>query len=152
MDVIGKDEDGRTELHRTKGDCSHLISAGALVNAQDDAGWTALMIAASSGDFEKARSLLATPDIDVNLKNESDCTALTYAASRGRNDIMTLLLMRDDTDLNVQDKHARNTPLMRAIANKHILCVRKLIQAEARVDMRDSEGNTALHYASVSST
>jgi len=147
MDALIKDEDGRTDLHRAKGDCSHLISIGADVNVQDEGGWTPLMIAASSGDFMKARSLLATPNIQVNLKNESDCTALTYAASRGNNDILTLLLQRDDTNLNVQDKYAKNTPLMRAIVNKQILSARKLLQADARVDMRDVEGNTALHYA-----
>lgn len=152
MDVLSKDDDGRTELHRTKGDCTHLISLGADVNAQDEGGWTPLMCAGSSGDFEKARSLLATPNIQVNLKNDAQCTVLTYVASKGHNDILTLLLQRDDTDLNVQDKNARNTPLMRAIANRQILSIRRLLQAEARVDLRDIEGNTALHYAIVSFT
>ncbi|CAG9323564.1 unnamed protein product [Blepharisma stoltei] len=149
MSINAKDEDGRTELHRAKGDVQHLLARGADPNIQDDGGWTPLISAASSGDFEKFRCLISHPSIDVNMLTESGTSALHYAASKGHNEILTLLLQRDDIKMDVQDTNSRFTPLMRAIISKKNLCAQKLIQAGAKLNLRDVEGDTALHHAAM---
>ena len=142
-----KDEDGRTELHNAKGPISHLLDEGADPNVQDESGWTPLMCAASSGDFDKVRTLLCSSSIDVNLRNEQGNTALHYTASKGRNDIITLLLQRDDVQLNLQDYNSKFTPLMRAVVANQQVCADRLIQSGCKLNLRDCEGNTALHLA-----
>ena len=104
------------------------------------------MCASSAGDYAKVRVLLSHPSINVNATNSSGVSALHYAASKGHNDILTILVSRDDINMNIQDIHARNTPLLRAIACRQDLCIRRLIQAGVRLNLRDAEGNTALHY------
>lgn len=147
MSINAKDEDGRTELHRAKGDVQHLLSAGADPNIQDDGGWSPLIAAASSGDFEKFRQLISHPSAIINLTTDGGTCALHYAASKGHNDILTLLLQRDDIKLDIQDNNSKFTPLMRAIISSKNLCAQKLIQAGAKLNLRDIEGDTALHHA-----
>lgn len=145
--VNARDEDGRTALHRNSDDILDLIQAGADVNVQDDGGWTPLMCACSGGHIEKARALLGAPEIDVNLQNEAGMTALHYAASKGREELLSLLFQRDDVKIDVQDPNSKLTPLMRAVLGHHRGTVGKLIQAGARLNLTDFEGNTALHLA-----
>ena len=62
--VATKDEDARTALHWSASSGSLevlewlLSQPGTLVNAQDDAGWTPLMIAVSAGHVEIVVPLL----------------------------------------------------------------------------------------------
>ena len=146
-DVTAKDEDGRTALHRESEDVLALIQAGADINAQDDGGWTPLMCACSAGHLEKARALLAQPGIDPNLRNEGGLTALHYACSKGRHELLSLLMQRDDLKIDVQDPNSKMTPLMRAVISHQPLCVQKLLQAGARLNIVDFDGCTALHHA-----
>lgn len=142
-----KDEDGRTALHHSKGDISQLLAQGADPNLVDEGGWSPLMCAASSGDLLKVKILLSHDDTDPNLRNDSGCTALHYAASKGHIEIVSALLQREGILLDIQDNHAKATPLVRAIMTNHLQIAKKLIEAKARTNLRDCEGNTALHYA-----
>lgn len=142
-----RDEDGRTALHREVEGIAELIRAGANVNAQDDGGWTPLMCACSAGHVDKVRALLSSPAIEPNLTNDAGMTALHYACSKGRQELLSLLMQRDDLIVDLQDKNSKLTPLMRAVIGHHPVCVQKLIQAGARLNLIDIEGNTALHHA-----
>ena len=142
-----RDEDGRTILHHTRGDISALLAQGADPNITDEGGWSPLMSACSIGDVVKVKQLLSYPSLDVNLRNDSGCTALHYAASKGHIEVVKALLEREDLKTDIQDNHAKSTPLVRAITTNHLQVVRELLKVRPRLNLRDSEGNTALHYA-----
>jgi Ankyrin repeats (3 copies) len=55
-----------------------LLKAGALVNSQDNYGWTSLHEAASTFDFALCRRLLSEPGIDVNVPNGNGNVPLAF--------------------------------------------------------------------------
>ena len=67
-----------------------LVLNGADINARDNNGDTALIVAAS---FRKAEmvKLLLDYKANVNIKNQDGDTALMIAESKGFSDIVTLL-------------------------------------------------------------
>jgi hypothetical protein len=73
----------------------------AYVNAIDNLGNTALMIATSRGNVEIVRFLLSVEGINVNIMNSSGNTALLIAASEGNVIIVRLLLDTPGIDVNV---------------------------------------------------
>ena len=68
-----------------------LIDAGADINAKDEAGSTALMVASEYGRTEIVKLLIAT-GADVNIKNELGWTALMWASRWGRKETVKLLI------------------------------------------------------------
>jgi ankyrin repeat protein len=67
-----------------------LLKFGADVNAQSDAGFTPLILAACSGDTRIVHELLNS-GADVRKTLRSGQTALGHAAEHGYNDIVELL-------------------------------------------------------------
>ena len=57
-----------------------LIDSGIEINAQDKNGYTALMEATISGNYETVK-LLIESGADINIKNEDGKTALDWAAT-----------------------------------------------------------------------
>ena len=105
------------------------------------------MCSSSIGDLLKVKLLLAHEHIEVNARNDTGCTALHYAASKGHTDVVSALLQHEGIQLDIQDNHGKTTPLIRSITNHHLHIAKKLIDKRARTNLRDCEGNTALHYA-----
>lgn len=68
-----------------------LIGVGADVNAKDDIGWTALMIAVWLGNTEIAQLLIAK-GTDVDAKDNNGDTALIKAAQCGETELVRLLI------------------------------------------------------------
>lgn len=79
-----------------------FIKAGMDVNAQDEDGSSALMIASERGEREIAE-LLIKSGTDVNMKNVDGYTALMYAAYKGNLQIAELLI-KNKADVNARDK------------------------------------------------
>ena len=69
----------------------HLLETGAVVDARDEAGYTALMRAAYARQAEIIRLLLAA-GADVNARSQSGETALIGAALGGSVEVVRLLL------------------------------------------------------------
>ncbi|KAI8989477.1 26S proteasome non-ATPase regulatory subunit 10-like protein [Pilobolus umbonatus] len=91
-----QDEDCRGALHWASSGghvdiVVYLLNKGVSINAQDDAGWTPLMIAVSAGHTDVVRTLLEK-GADVSLENQIGQSALHYAASKNRTEICRLLL------------------------------------------------------------
>ncbi|MDQ7827276.1 MAG: ankyrin repeat domain-containing protein [Candidatus Eremiobacteraeota bacterium] len=110
---------------------THLINAGADVNAKDVMGKTILMQAAKTGDLEIAK-LLISAGADVNDKDKNNSTSLHEAARFGRKKMIELL-MASKADLNVKDKEG-NTPIKLAMRNGHIEAVNVLKTRGARIE------------------
>jgi hypothetical protein len=75
------------------GQLVQLLARGADVNASNDLGVTALMIAASHGRFEMVRAL-TDHGADVNATDSDGLTAAMMANSARREDIVSLLVAR----------------------------------------------------------
>ena len=78
-----------------------ILKAGADVNAADDGGYTALMLAALFG-LEDMVEFLISQGADVNAATGWGATALTRAAQDGKKEIVELLLS-SSADVNKQE-------------------------------------------------
>jgi ankyrin repeat protein len=79
-----------------------FIKAGIDINAKEEDGRTALLIAAEKGDAAMA-ALLADSGADVNARDVDGYTALMYAAYKGNLEIAELLLSHK-ADVHARDK------------------------------------------------
>ena len=62
------------------------------INAQDENGDTALMLAVYNDHFETVKRLLRVPEIDINMQNDDGNTALMLAVYEGQYEILDWLL------------------------------------------------------------
>jgi len=93
-----------------------LLTAGADVNAKNDYGWTALMMAVFHDHVENAKLLLEA-GADVNAKNNRGLTALMMAAQYFHDHVENAeLLLEAGADVNVKNNRGQ-TALM--IANNN---------------------------------
>jgi ankyrin repeat protein len=81
---------------------SSFIKAGIDINAKEDDGRTALLIAAEKGDAGMA-ALLADSGADVNARDVDGYTALMYAAYKGNLELAELLV-NHGADVHAKDK------------------------------------------------
>ncbi len=166
--VNGRDEDGRTRLHKAslknqKEMVELLVRKGADLGEQDRYGFTSLHYAAQKGHLEVARLLI---DLGANpaIQNHYDHTPLHWAAVKGHRDIVGLLIDHG-SDAFIQDRNGE-TPAQLAHEYGHIEAVdlllpfhmaarkgdlqqlRLLVAAHPQSNnMRDGSGRTPLHRA-----
>ena len=119
------------------------------VNAVDEDGWTALLLACDKKNVVMVKALLARPDIEVNRK-ESKFGAdspLRHGCFNGWLEGVKLLSAHPTIDMNVQDNMGM-TPLYAACSEGHADVLSFLIH-DGRVDVMKSEedGRTPLHAA-----
>jgi ankyrin repeat protein len=89
----------------------------------------ALLRAATAGNADTVRALLASPNVDVNGIDEHGNTPLILAARSGHDDAVTALLIAK-ADVNVKNDEGK-TALMLAAEGGHDETVRALTQAGA---------------------
>jgi hypothetical protein len=139
-----------------KGDWDVLIKEGdkgADINAKDETGWTALMLAAEQCHEPVVQQLLAWK-AKVNLKDDRGDDALMGAASaycfepstrKAQAEIIKLLVAHG-ADPNTAN-HLGLTPLMLISAYGNEDATKVLIDAGAAVSSRDASGKTPLDHA-----
>ena len=89
----------------------------------------ALLRAASMGNADTVRSILASPNVDVNGIDDHGNTSLIQAARFGHNEVVTALLLTK-ADVNIKNDEGK-TALMLAAEGGHDETVRALTQAGA---------------------
>ena len=89
----------------------------------------ALLRAASAGNADTVRTLLASPSVDVNGVDDQGNTALILAARLGHDDVVRSLLTAR-ADVNITNNEGK-TALMLAAAGGHDETVAALMQAGA---------------------
>ena len=118
------------------------------INAKDDAGRTALILAAWQGHLNVVDILLEN-NADISEKDYYEgWTALIHAAWNGDKEIVETLL-QNNANVNEKTSSGRTpgfTPLMLASYNGHKDIVEILIQNNADINAKDDNGSTALFY------
>lgn len=115
------------------------------IDAQDGAGWTALMMAASVKDGENLVDLLINKGASVDEKTNNGQTALHFAASKANLDTAKKLLAQK-ASARVKDKRGQ-LPLHRAAAVGNVPIVKLLLESRSPINATDIDGSTALHHA-----
>jgi ankyrin repeat protein len=111
------------------------------LNAQNNVGETALMLAAISNQLQLAKVLIEQ-GADVN---KPGWTPLHYAAAKGHREMMRLLL---DNDAYIDSESANGTtPLMMAAFSTSPLAVKLLLEEGADPTLSNSANATALDIA-----
>ncbi|SMG16101.1 ankyrin repeat domain-containing protein [Dethiosulfovibrio salsuginis] len=129
-----------------------LLASGMDVDAKNEVGYTALMLAAWSNPDPAVVMLLLEYGADVNYEDEDGGTALFYSASDNSDSRVTKALLDAGANPNVfligQDG---TTLLMSAAGNNPNPEVTRLLLANgANVQAKDVEGKTPLMYAASS--
>ena len=151
-----------------------LIDKGADVNLQDHVGYTALHHAVESRNFD-AVSCLVYNGADVNLFTSINKHTPLMSACQFHNMDAINVLLNKGADVNLQDRDGKSalhfacsdicywliqnladvnmcdnhncTPLMQASSKSDVKTVAMLVENQAKVDLQDMNGNTALHHA-----
>ena len=128
-------------------DC--LLAAGALVDARDSQGATALAIGSQDGKLEAVRSLICA-GADVNVvfidSNGNSATALMHASQYIHPSVVEALL-EAGADANFASPESGVTVLMAACIGGSEACVRALLAGGADPRLATPEGGTALGAA-----
>lgn len=108
-----------------------LLSEGAAIDARDDGGATALLVATHANRIEAARALIEA-GADVNAKDNIEDSPYLYAGARGHLEILKMTLSHG-ADLKSTNRYG-GTALIPASERGHVETVRTLIDAGVDVD------------------
>jgi len=132
-------EKGETEMAKL------LIAKGADARALTPNGETVLH-AASMIESSALMTALVEAGADVNARNLDGEAPLHWAAMTGT--FLAVKALADaGADLNVQDARRGNTPLHAAVRHDDIVLIHYLLSKNARTDIRNNAGVTALEFA-----
>ncbi|KAF1989407.1 ankyrin [Aulographum hederae CBS 113979] len=109
------------------------------VDAQDEIGWTSLMMASSLKEGEDIVELLLKKGADPKM------TTIHFAASKNNLDTARKLIAAGATS-RIKDKR-QQTPLHRAAAIGSIPMMKLLMENKSPLDATDLDGMTAWHHA-----
>jgi len=141
--VNKQDTTGSSPLHIAAGEGSidvitSLINGGADVNLIDNDGATVLWHACSQG-HEECVKFFIDQNVDASLANSEGATPLYIACEEGLDDCLSLLLKHNSGGLNTILPDSW-TPLLIAVYNSNVRCVKKLIKANADVNQQFESG------------
>ncbi|KAH6903958.1 ankyrin repeat domain-containing protein 28 [Coprinopsis sp. MPI-PUGE-AT-0042] len=127
-------------------ECLQLLlkSPGIDLDAEDNDGMTALLLACDWGYLEAVKLLLEFPGIDINAVDDGGRTALICATSEGHLDVVKRLLGFPGIDINAADEDGW-TALVHAVQQGHIEVAKLLLGLpDIHINAGDEDGCTAL--------
>ncbi|AMY07977.1 ankyrin repeat protein [Luteitalea pratensis] len=119
----------------------NLLATGAAIDARDERGRTALLVATHANTVGAARALIEA-GADVNAKDDIHDSAYLYAGASGHLEILKMTL-EHGADLKSTNRYG-GTALIPAAERGHVDTVRTLIDAGVDVDHVNNLGWTAL--------
>lgn len=135
---------GRGDAEAVRG----LLARGAVVDARDDRGATAL-VRAAYGNHVDVAALLIRAGADVDLADDTRQSAYLISTSEVGDDLRLLeLTLNVGADVNAKDGY-NGTGLIRAAERGHARIVERLLRAGMDRDHVNRLGYTALHEAVV---
>ncbi|MBE1204670.1 ankyrin repeat domain-containing protein [Aminobacter carboxidus] len=137
------------QVSASKGDAvaiRDLLARGAGIDARDDGGRTALLLATHANQVDAAKVLIDA-GADVNAKDTINDSPYLYAGARGHLEILKMTLAHG-ADLKSTNRYG-GTALIPAAERGHVETVRTLIEAGVDVDHVNKLNWTALLEAIV---
>lgn len=136
----------KSDLHAAAADddpaaIRELLSKGADIEARDERGRTALLVATHGNKVDAAKGLIDA-GADVNAKDDIHDSPYLYAGARGHIEILEMTL-EHGADLASINRYG-GTALIPAAERGHVEAVRRLIDAGINVDHVNNLGWTAL--------
>lgn len=122
-----------------------LIRAGACPSAVDKNGLNALHWAIESGNVEAALWIIQSSLVDLNAQTKKGDTALLIAVRKRAWAVVGALLQKG-ADPNISNALGVS-PILMTAEKGDIEYIDQLVAHGGRVDHRDSQGRSALHYA-----
>lgn len=122
-----------------------LLLSGCDPDEKNRLGWSPFLICVANGD-ERLVKLFIEHGAGVNSKNILGRSGLHFACNYGYINIADLLL-EAGAKVNVEDSGHSGIPLHVAVKNGCVELVRKLLENDADVSLRDHFSKTALDYA-----
>jgi ankyrin repeat protein len=122
-----------------------LLDAGIHINAPDQDGHTALMLAAYNGHSEIVLTLI-NGGAAVDFRDLMGRTALLYAATGPFPETVRILLDKG-AEPNIVDSNEHFSPLMHAAAEGNLEVVRVLLEYHADPTLKDVDGDNAEFFA-----
>lgn len=120
---------------------SALIAAKAPLDAQDQSGRTALLIAVDRNDAEMARMLMEA-GASINVQAQNLDTPWLLAGARGRTEIIRDMIPRGP-DLTIRNRYGGNA-LIPACERAHVETIKLLLTTKIDVDHVNRLGWTCL--------
>lgn len=107
-----------------------------------------LLISCNKNELDEVKNQIENKKMDINFQLKDGSTALMYASCNGTIDIVKYLC-ENGANLNLVDYDFKNSALMFAIGHNHEEVARYLIDKGSDYKMKNSNGDTPLHFASI---
>ncbi|AWB34753.1 hypothetical protein DBV39_14635 [Orrella marina] len=118
-----------------------LIDSGVEIDARDQSGSTALLVAARANSIDAAEVLIEA-GADANAKDNINDSAYLYSGARGHLEILKMTLAHG-ADLNSTNRYG-GTALIPAAERGHVETVQTLVESGVAIDHVNNLGWTAL--------
>ena len=118
-----------------------LVTSTTLLNAQNN-----VFDVCRNGTLEDIKTLHKENPNSINKKNDAGYTPLILACYYGNEDVVAFLIERVD---NINGTSSYGTPLMAAVVKRNINISKMLLNKKANPNIADTNGTTALHYATL---
>lgn len=122
-----------------------LLKSGAKLNAQNKFGRTALVVAVRAQKLDNVE-ILCKAGADLDIPDEKGHTAVFKALLRD-NIKMLKVLKEYGADFDRPARDSGNVPLITAIQTDRLEVVKYLIESKASLEVKNKDGDTALHAA-----
>ncbi|KAM6920709.1 KN motif and ankyrin repeat domain-containing protein 4-like [Lycodopsis pacificus] len=122
-----------------------------LINLADDNGNTALHYSVSHCNYSIVSQILDTGVSDVSLQNNAGYTPVMLAsltAPDGPGGMEVVRKLMEQSNINIRSSQTGQTALHLAVRHGRVVMVRLLLSCGADANLQDSQGTTALMFAS----
>jgi ankyrin repeat protein len=144
LDAVAKNNEKAVDL---------FMKAGVSINAKNEQGQTAAMIAVEKGDLNILTRIVKPNAASINAFDKSGDTALMIAARQGRGNIVQFLVSSGaDVNYMVPSSEGPASPLQAALdasdfTENHLAIIKYLLQHGAQPNGRNKYGRLPLLFA-----